>query len=199
MKFIELIDEFKSTGQGLMSVGQYKGVGYILDILSPCNLLVFGLGDDANLWAQINDGGRTIFLEDDKEWIDRLSGQSLEIHSVEYSTRAQDHVEIDFDTEKLKMKLPDSIVDTKWDLIFVDGPLGHNPDHILGHAPPRPYKGPGRMQSIYTAHCLLKKGGICIVDDVQRGIERKYASHFFGMENLYTLIETKVGIFKKRE
>ena len=191
MKFIELIDEFKSTGQGLMSVGQYKGVGYILDILSPCNLLVFGLGDDASLWTQINAEGRTVFLEDDKEWIDRFKGQGLEIYPVEYDTRAEEHANIGFDIQKLKMELPDSITNTEWDAIFVDGPLGHNP--------PRPYKGPGRMKSIYTAHSLLKKGGICIIDDMGRDIEKKYASHFFGMENLYTLIETKVGIFKKRE
>ncbi|KAG2556701.1 hypothetical protein PVAP13_8NG193500 [Panicum virgatum] len=32
---------------------------------APCNLLVFGLGPDAALWAALNHGGRTLFLEAD--------------------------------------------------------------------------------------------------------------------------------------
>ena len=42
------------------------------------------------------------------------------------------------------MELPNDVTGVEWDVIFVDGPLGHNP--------PRPYKGPGRMKSIYAAH-----------------------------------------------
>jgi len=32
---------------------------------APCNLLLFGLGPDAALWAALNHGGRTLFLEAD--------------------------------------------------------------------------------------------------------------------------------------
>ena len=87
------------------------------------------------------------------------------------------------------MKLPDSIRETRWDIIMVDGPLGHNP--------PRPYKGPGRMQSIFEASRLLKPGGICIVDDMGRLIERTYSLEYFGKNNIFHLIENKLGFFKK--
>jgi glucuronoxylan 4-O-methyltransferase len=191
MNFRTLITEMKASGKGLMTETQYVNVGYVLGLLSPCNFLVFGLGEDSYIWEQINVGGRTVFLEDDLEWIQKFNDCGLEIHPVKYDTKAEEHTDIGFDIERLKMKLPDEIVNTGWDMILVDGPLGHNP--------PRPYKGPGRMQSIYAAHYLLKNNGVCVVDDVNRLIEGKYASYFFGKENLYNIVENKVGIFKKRK
>ena len=53
------------------------------------------------------------------------------------------------------------------------------------------------MQSMYAAYNLLKVGGICICDDMGRLVERKYSSHYFGKENLYNLVESKVGFYKK--
>ena len=191
MDFVNLIEEMKAAGKGLMSKKQYINVGHVLNTLAPCNFLIFGLGEDAYIWEEINKEGRTVFLEDDKEWISKFDDKGLEIYSVEYDTRAEDHMNIGFDIEKLKMKLPEEIINIEWDVIFVDGPLGHNP--------PRPYKGPGRMKSIYAAHRLLREGGICIIDDYGREIESKYANHFFGTKNLCNVVENKVGFFKKHE
>ena len=190
INFADLIRDMKSKGQGLMSEAQYVNIGYLVDILSPCNFLIFGLGEDANVWKQINRGGRTVFLEDDKDWIKKFEGQDLEIYDVQYNTLSKNHEEIGFDPEKLKLALPVEITSTSWDIVFVDGPLGHNP--------PRPFKGPGRMKSIAAAHSLVKEGGLCIVDDMGRLIEKKYAYHFFGEQNLYNIVENKVGIFKKK-
>uniref|UniRef100_A0A0D3HK08 Uncharacterized protein n=1 Tax=Oryza barthii TaxID=65489 RepID=A0A0D3HK08_9ORYZ len=39
---------------------------------APCNLLVFGLGHGAALWAALNHGSRTVFLEED-DALDRFS------------------------------------------------------------------------------------------------------------------------------
>jgi len=183
----DLIIKMKEDGVGLMSEGQYMSVAYVIELLSPCNFLIFGLGGDARLWAEVNKGGKTVFLEDDKEWIKKFDGQGYEIYPVTYTTRVEEHREINFDSERLKMNLPEQITDTKWDVIFVDGPLGHNP--------PRSYKGPGRMQSIYTAHSLLKENGVCIIDDIGRLIEGTYARYFF--KNTFNIIEDKVGIYKK--
>lgn len=190
--YINLIREMKSFGHGLMSENQYIYAGQQLDKVAPCNFLVFGLGHDAYVWSQINKGGRTVFLEDDKEWISKFEGSDLEIYPVDYNTKVENHEKIGFDPKKLKMDLPDNVASEIWDIIFVDGPLGHNP--------PRQYKGPGRMKSIYAAYNLLKEGGICIVDDMGRQVESKYAFHFFGNNNLLfgRLIENKIGIFKKR-
>lgn len=189
MRHIELVRELKAQGKGLMSENQYLGASEILELLSPCNFLVFGLGQDAFLWQEINKTGRTLFLEDDKDWIGQFSQSNLEIVSVDYTTESKDHESIGFDEKILEMKLPDSIRETRWDIIMVDGPLGHNP--------PRPYKGPGRMQSIFEASRLLKPGGICIVDDMGRLIERTYSLEYFGKNNIFHLIENKLGFFKK--
>ena len=188
-RHVELIDKLKKDGHGLMSIEQYLKVGQTLELYSPCNFLVFGLGQDAYVWNEINIDGRTAFLEDDSDWITKFNGSKLEIHAVNYTTMVKQHEEIGFNEDKLKMDLPTEITNTPWDIIFVDGPLGHNP--------PRPYKGPGRMQSIYTAYNLLKPGGICIIDDMGRLVERKYSTHYFGRENLFDLVQDKVGIFKK--
>ena len=189
MRHIELVRELKAQGKGLMSENQYLGASEILELLSPCNFLVFGLGQDAFLWQEINKTGRTLFLEDDKDWIGQFSQSNLEIVSVDYTTESKDHESIGFDEKILEMKLPDSIRETRWDIVMVDGPLGHNP--------PRPYKGPGRMQSIFEASRLLKPGGICIVDDMGRLIERTYSLEYFGKNNIFHLIENKLGFFKK--
>ena len=189
MDYAELIRKMKHDGIGLMRYDQYVRIAYYLNKLSPCNFLVFGLGEDSPIWKKINQGGRTVFLEDDKEWIKKFDEKNLEKHEVIYDTKAKDHESIGFDAEKLQMSLPKQITETSWDIILVDGPLGHNP--------PRPYKGPGRMKSIYQAHKLLRNGGICVVDDMLREIEQKYAYHYFGMESRLEIIDSKVAIFKK--
>ena len=164
-------------------------VAEVINTLAPCNLLVFGLGEDSYLWQDINQGGRTVFLEDDQDWSAKFSESDLEIYNVVYNTKVEDHEKIGFDEELLKLDLPETIRNTEWDIIFVDGPLSHNP--------PRPYKGPGRMSSMYEASRLLKKSGILIADDLGRLVESKYAVHYFGQENLWKVIENKVGFFKK--
>lgn len=188
--FKDLILEMKSQGIGLMSTNQYLNIGETISLCKPCNLLVFGLGGDANVWAKINKNGRTAFIEDDIEWIKKFNESNLEIYHVEYNTKAEDHENIGFAEDKLQLNLHENILNTKWDVIFVDGPLGHNP--------PRPYKGPGRMKSIYNAYNLLKDDGVCIVDDIGRLIEKKYADYYFGADCLYKVIENKVGFYYKK-
>jgi hypothetical protein len=188
-KLASLISEFKSSGKGLMTETQYNFAAQEINKIQPCNLLIFGLGEDALIWQNINSRGRTIFIEDDKDWIQEFVDTDLEIYNVSYNTRAEDHKNINFDLQLLEMNLPKEVTSMSWDIIFVDGPLGHNP--------PRPYKGPGRMKSIYAAYTLLKTGGVCIIDDMGRSIESRYSFHFFGENNMYQLIEDKLGFFKK--
>lgn len=183
------IKSMKNEKKGLMSKLQYMSISKELYKVCPCNLLVFGLGHDSYLWHGINKNGRTVFLEDDKAWIEEVNNGALSVFKVEYSTKVKDYQEIGYDESKLKMDLPREVLATNWDFIIVDGPLGHQP--------PRPFNGPGRMSSIFNAYKLLRKGGIAVVDDMGRSIEREYAYHYFGKKNLTNLIEKKVGVFEK--
>ena len=185
----DFIKNMKKKNKGLMSKNQYLAIAKELNNLSPCNLLVFGLGEDSYLWNSINKGGVTIFLEDNIEWINSMNDGSLKVEHVTYKTSIENQKDIGFIPEKLELPLSDEVLNYKYDFIIVDAPLGHQP--------PRPLKGPGRMSSIFMASKLIKKNGIAVIDDMGRPIERQYAFHFFGQENLIKFIENKVGIFKK--
>jgi hypothetical protein len=186
--YVDFILQMKKQKKGLMSKKQYLEISRKLIDASPCNLLVFGLGEDSYLWDKINNGGVTIFLEDSVEWIAKTNDGTLTVKQVKYHTDISEHHKIGFNEEKLKMDLPEEVRNLDYDFIIVDAPLGHQP--------PRPYKGPGRMSSIYTASKLLKFGGTAVVDDMGRKVEEVYAFHYFGKKNLVQLIEKKVGIFE---
>lgn len=180
----------KRDNKGLMSVKQYRHISSKLSEVAPCSLLVFGLGEDSYLWRNINEQGTTIFLEDDEEWINQVNDGSLDVEKIVYKTRVEDAEIIGFDVEKLALELPEKVTNRLFDFIIVDAPLGHQP--------PRPFKGPGRMSSIFTASTLLSKKGIAVVDDMARTIEKTYAFRFLGEENLSEMIEGKVGVFDFR-
>lgn len=182
------IKSMKKQNKGLMSKKQYLAISKRLNEVSPCNLLVFGLGDDSYLWSKINQGGVTFFLEDSVDWINKINDGSLVVKQVKYKTEISKDFEIGFDDEKLKLDLPREVQDLEYDFIIIDAPLGHQP--------PRPYKGPGRMSSIYTASKLLKPNGIAVIDDMGRTVEEKYSFHYFGEKNLVQLVQKKVGIFE---
>ena len=187
--YVKFINNMKKQKKGLMSKKQYLTIAKKLSKSSPCNLLVFGLGEDSYLWSKINNNGITIFLEDSIEWITSINDGTLDVEHVIYQTLVENQKEIGYDVEKLEILLPNRVTDLAYDFIIVDAPLGHQP--------PRPFKGPGRMSSIYMAFKLLKRGGVVVIDDMGRPIEKQYAFHYFGEDNLINFIEEKVGIFQK--
>ena len=186
--YVTFIKNMKKQKKGLMSKKQYLRIAKRLSEISPCNLLVFGLGDDSYLWSKINNKGKTIFLEDSKDWIASVNDGTLDVEHVVYQTSVENQKDIGFIPEKLEFSIPNRVSDLTYDFIIVDAPLGHQP--------PRPFKGPGRMSSIYLAFKLLKKGGVVVIDDMGRPIEKQYAFHYFKEENLIDFIEKKVGIFQ---
>ena len=70
----------------------------------------------------------------------------------------------------LEMDLPQQVLDTTWDVIFVDGPPGNKK------------RSHGRMQSIYTAYKLANKNTEIFVHDCNRPVEDTYTKHFFEIE-----------------
>lgn len=163
----------------------------MLDKKSPCNFLVFGLGHDSLMWASLNHGGRTIFLDEDESWIHQIAEKfpSLESYHVRYETKVRDaaalmaaardreecrRVSTDLRVSEcvLALKgLPEVVYETEWDLIMVDAPTGFNEE------------APGRMAAIYTAGMIARrrKEGettAVFVHDVDRTVEDEFSMTF---------------------
>ncbi|KAI5655916.1 hypothetical protein M9H77_24709 [Catharanthus roseus] len=160
----------------------------VLEKKSPCNFLVFGLGHDSLMWTALNHGGRTVFLEEDKSWIEEIKRQmpSLESYHVVYDTKVTQSDELmeigsreeckvvedpRFSKCQLSLKgFPNEIYDIEWDLIMVDAPTGWHEN------------APGRMTAIYTAGLMARNrenGETDVfVHDVDRQIEDKFSKAF---------------------
>lgn len=160
----------------------------VLEKKSPCNFLVFGLGHDSLMWTALNHGGRTVFLEEDKSWIEQVQRQlpNLESYHVTYDTKvtqADELMEVGmkedcrvvgdprFSKCGLALKgFPSEVYDIEWDLIMVDAPTGwHN-------------EAPGRMTAIYTAGLMARNRESgetdVFVHDVDRAVEDKFSKAF---------------------
>lgn len=156
---------------------------------SPCNFLVFGLGHDSLMWTALNHGGRTVFLEEDGQWIETIRKQfpQLESYHAKYDTKVTQADELleagrlpeciavvgdlKFSECRLALKeLPRVFYEVEWDLIMVDAPTGWIPE------------APGRMGAIYTAGMAArgKKVGETdvFVHDVDRIVEDKFSKEF---------------------
>ncbi|XP_016446073.1 glucuronoxylan 4-O-methyltransferase 1-like [Nicotiana tabacum] len=160
----------------------------ILDKKSPCNFLVFGLGHDSLMWHTLNFGGRTIFLDEDVIWIEKIKKKfpMLESYHVTYDSKVKEAnvlmeagkkpdctaiADPRYSKCQLALKgLPNEIYDIKWDLIMVDAPTGFHEN------------APGRMTAIYTAGMMArnKENGEThvFVHDVHRNIEDKFSKAF---------------------
>ena len=69
-----------------MSFRQYWHIAREIELIKPANILIFGLGFDSLLWNKLNKNGKTIFLEDNKDWIDKFKYKGLIIKKVNYKT-----------------------------------------------------------------------------------------------------------------
>ncbi|KAG8089387.1 hypothetical protein GUJ93_ZPchr0011g28264 [Zizania palustris] len=80
------------------TAGEIAAAAGVLTRRAPCNLLVFGLGHGAALWAALNHGGRTLFLEANDALIPefgaRHPGLAVEAHHVAYLTSVADADEL---------------------------------------------------------------------------------------------------------
>jgi hypothetical protein len=153
-----------------------------IGMFSPCNLLVFGVGNDTPVWLKLNSGGRTVFLEDDPEWISEVQSRcpQADIRRVEYTTLiTQWERNLDM-PERLEFNHAEDWQNIAWDVIFVDAPKGfmmvdHDPEWGTFH---------GRMQSIFAASKQMVQGACVFVDDAERPLERAYCDRFLGVNNM---------------
>ena len=176
------ITELVASNPGQMACEEYAAIASELLMRGPCSLLVFGLGKDTDLWADINCRGKTTFLEHDPRWIrfKRAESQAvsmafadpktkISVIEVEYKTKVESFGLLrQADPSDLTMQLPPSVRDHRWDVILVDAPPGDGPGR------------PGRFQSIYEASRLAAPDACVFVHDVHRPIERWFSTRFLG-------------------
>ena len=152
-----------------------------------CQFLVFGCGNDSPFWAKVNPFGRTAFLENYDNWIQKTKENNknlnLEIHKVEYKTTLSKWKEYyeEEDLSFLEIDLPDVISNTKWDVILVDSPVGRE---TRTHFKVYRKHALGRMSSIYMADKLIKPNGTVYIHDITREAERHFGDRIFGKDNL---------------
>lgn len=141
---------------------------------SRCRLLVFGLGNDSLFWSSINQGGQTIFLEDNQYWFDLIlrKHKNLNAFLVDYNSQRTQWQDLLHSPELLDLELPDAVRKKNWDVILVDAPAGYAD------------LSPGRMKSIYLASKLSCDGSDIFVDDCDREIENIYSTHYLNDKNL---------------
>lgn len=141
---------------------------HIASLVPNSNFLIFGTGNDTPLWKEANKGGTTLFLENDTRWVD---SSDKDVHIVNYTcTRPQaQYLLQEYEEGRddgLLMEYPPQLDDVVWDFILVDSPWDGS------H---------GRMQSIYLASKLAKKGHTEIfLHDCDRWVEDVYGKFFFG-------------------
>ncbi|QQR91254.1 MAG: hypothetical protein IPJ88_05860 [Myxococcales bacterium] len=160
-----------NPGQG--TEGEYRYFRDVILTKSPCNLLIFGVGKDSQIWIDANKGGRTVFIEHEPEWI-KVSKEHIPdmvVHQVSYETKRSAWKRLLNRQDLLFMEdLPDEVLSTAWDVIYVDSPQGGNP------------RRPGRMKSIYTASVLARRHTDVDVlfHDCDREVEKAYTDRYFG-------------------
>ncbi|MBN2585908.1 MAG: hypothetical protein JXA64_12390 [Candidatus Fermentibacteraceae bacterium] len=146
----------------------------VLRSRGPCRLLIFGLGNDSTYWRLVNGGGRTVFIEDDPIWLERITRMDPEIEAflVSYGTRRVEWKRLLRRPDGLQMYLPTAVLDREWDVILVDAPKGARADN------------PGRMKSIFIASLLRASDSDVFIHDCNREVERVYSERYLGKKDL---------------
>ncbi len=162
-----------------LSAPELRTIALTLKRKAPCRFLIFGFGNDAPFWIRLNRRGTTVFLEDNEDWLRKGVRRHPEaaIYHVAYDTlRPQWRALLDA-PGSLLTKLPESVEETRWDVILVDAPAG------WGDATP------GRMKSIFLASRLVGANGDVFVHDCDREVEQVYCDRFLRAENLVAEIK----------
>jgi glucuronoxylan 4-O-methyltransferase len=151
---------------GQLTFDEYK---YIIPFLGKSNFLVFGTGNDSELWNYANKDGKTVFLENQEEWI---KPEYKNVIKVDYTCKITDYKKLLDEFKKgiydnLTISLPEEIKNIRWDVIFIDSPTGYN------------INCPGRMQSIYTGYSLSNKDTHVFIHDCNREVEDLYSKEMF--------------------
>jgi hypothetical protein len=106
---------------------------------APADVLVFGVGAESATWREANCGGRTVFVEQSQQWLDKIKGGApgLEAYLVTYRGRV-DQADAFYEAPWL-MEMPQAVRSTCFDVVLIDGPKGETLD------------APGRLEAAHFA------------------------------------------------
>jgi uncharacterized protein (TIGR01627 family) len=171
---IEYIENLVARNPDQMKAAEYRIIAETITSKCPCNLLVFGVGNDSELWYLSNPGGTTLFVEDCQDWIDQVRRQfsrhALEIYRHEYCTRLTEASNLLWPARRVT-SVPAPLRRVVWDVIIVDGPMGHRKDD------------PGRVQPIAWAGRMARASSRPVdifVHDIHRPTEFLACARFLG-------------------
>lgn len=141
----------------------------ILGLENP-NVLVFGCGMDTELWQKCNPNGKNVYLEHNATWLqDAIRfNPGADIRVQDYTTSAK-HWK-NYSEEELILKMDQDLIDTEWDVIFIDGPHGWRDKKGLN---------PGRMSPIMMVGTSRLKCKNLFVHDCNRIIEKNFMNRYF--------------------
>lgn len=162
-----LRDNYSHDAQ--MSHIQIEAVSAAIRSRGPkCNMLVFGLGNDSPLWANLNHDGYTLFFENAPQWIAKVKSQhpELNVEHMNYSTTVAESMNNPAALVR-SAELPDSVKARRWDVILVDGPMGYLPNL------------PGRALPLVWTALVAENATHVFVDDYERHLEQSYADFLF--------------------
>lgn len=164
----------RTINQIQIEVDELKIIIDIINKKAPCNFLIFGLGYDSIFWKSINHSGKTVFIEDNNAWIQKILKQDnrLQVYLVDYKSQRTQWQALLNSPQSLNIDLPKDIEDGLWDIILVDAPEGGYDDK------------PGRMKSIFNASRLERNGTDIFVHDCDRQVESVYCDQFLKERNL---------------
>ncbi|KAK1576121.1 hypothetical protein Q3G72_011143 [Acer saccharum] len=174
------------------SFGEVSVSFNVLEKISPCNFLVFGLGFDSMMWTSLNPRGTTLFLEEDPKWVQTVlkDAPNLNAHTVRYRTQLKESDDLLSTYKKEPLcapskaylrgnqqcklaleSLPEEVYEKEWDMIMIDAPRGYFPE------------APGRMGAIFSAAVMARQrkgSGVTHVflHDVDRKVEKAFAAEF---------------------
>jgi hypothetical protein len=150
----------------LLSPFQAKVTAGAIRLRAPgCRLLVFGLGNDTGLWLNLNADGTTLFLETEAEWAAaaRAKYPAVDVCIMPaFGTTVATSFALT-GAQLAAFEMPAALRGTRWDVILVDAPKGHQP------------QDPGRAVAIFWAAALAAPAADIFVDDYDRPLERAFA------------------------
>jgi len=184
MKRIDDIEKLLSISSGQMTYEEYELIYKLIQKNAPCSLLIFGLGNDSRLWTKLNDGGYSLFIEDNKEWIEKIKPSLIGDYDVfyyKYNTSVN-RWENDIKRENLlnlfKLRFQNNhqneiLYNTHWKIVLVDAPIGYQRRYLKYFN-----EHPGRISSISTTYSLDKDN--VLLHDCDRPAEDHLSMKFFG-------------------